>query len=144
MPPRQWRSGLPKGSIPKRWERFPPTCATRTQPPSSSCWRKASTRRPPPGPLSAGRCSSRYDKRSRPARSRRKRPTKSALKRRCAGRKANISSSSAHTPTRATCIITSISIPRLLTVPGNSIISSAPALPSGGCLTGFVWSMICP
>ena len=48
-----------------------------------------------------------------------------------------------HTPTqtRDTYTITFISIQRPLTVPGSSIILSAPALPCGGSLTGCALSM---
>ena len=43
--------------------------------------------------------------------------------------------------TKATSTITFISIQRPLTVPGSSIILSAPALPCGGSLTGCALSM---
>ena len=45
------------------------------------------------------------------------------------------------THTGATSTITFISIQRPLTVPGSSIILSAPALPCGGSLTGCALSM---
>ena len=43
-----------------------------------------------------------------------------------------------------TSTITFITTPQPLTAPESSIISSAPALPCGGCLTGCVLSMSCP
>ena len=49
---------------------------------------------------------------------------------------------SAPTQTRGTSTITFISIQRPLTVPGSSIILSAPVLPCGGSLTGCALSMI--
>ena len=53
----------------------------------------------------------------------------------------SISFLSAPTQTRATSTITFISIQRPLTVPGSSIILSAPVLPCGGSLTGCALSM---
>ena len=41
-------------------------------------------------------------------------------------------------------IITSTTIPPPMTAPGSSATSSAPRSPCGGCLTGYVWSTICP
>ena len=52
---------------------------------------KASTRRKRAGPWSAGPCSFRSGRRSRPVRSRRRRQTKSAMKRPCAGQRASTS-----------------------------------------------------
>lgn len=34
--------------------------------------------------------------------------------------------------------------PPPMTAPGSSATSSAPRSPCGGCLTGYVWSTICP
>ena len=57
----------------------------------------------------------------------------------CGGRRESTSSSSPPTPTRPISITTFITIPLPLTVPINTGISSAPAVPSGGCPTPSVW-----
>lgn len=41
-------------------------------------------------------------------------------------------------------VITFTTIPPPMTAPGSSATSSAPRSPCGGCLTGYVWSTICP
>ena len=58
--------------------------------------------------------------------------------------KGSISFSSVPIQTGDTSTITFITTPQPLTAPESSIISSAPALPCGGCLTGCVLSMSCP
>ena len=73
-----------------------------------------------------------------------RRPTGSAMRRRCAGQRENINFLSAPILTRATFTITFTTIPRPMTAPGNSATSSAPALPCGGCLTGYAWNTRCP
>ena len=91
-----------------------------------------------------GACSFRSGRRSYPARSRRRRQTKSAMKRPCAGQRASTSFSFVPTSTRATFTITFITTPQPRTAPGSFITSSAPALRCGGSLTGCASSMSCP
>ena len=131
------------GSIRKSWGLCLPISVILHPPPLSFCCRKASTRRKRAGPWSAGPCSFRSGRRSRPARSRRRRQTKSAMKQPCAGQRASTSSLSVPTLTKATFTITFITTPPPWTVPGNSITSSAPALRCGGSLTGCALSTSC-
>ena len=69
------------------------------------------------GPYLAGPCSFRSGRRSCPGRLRRKKQTVSAMKRRCAGQRESISSSSVRIPTRPISTITFISMRRPLTAP---------------------------
>lgn len=82
--------------------------------------------------------------RSNPGRSRRRRRTASAMKRQCAGQRANTPFSLPPTQTRRTSTITFITIRPRWTAPGNSGTSSALAVRCGGSLTAFVLKMICP
>ena len=81
---------------------------------------------------------------SSPGRSRRRRPTASAMKRRCAGQRANMPFSLPLTRTRHTSIITFIITRPRWTAPGSSGTSSALAVRCGGSLTAFALKMICP
>jgi len=81
---------------------------------------------------------------SSPGRSRRRRPTASAMKRRCAGQRENMPFSLQPTQTRHISIITFITIRPRWTVPGNSGTSSALAVRCGGSLTAFALKIICP
>ena len=81
---------------------------------------------------------------SSPGRSRRRRPTASAMKRRCAGQRANMPFSLQPTQTRHISIITFITIRPRWTAPGSSGTSSALAVRCGGSLTAFALKMICP
>ena len=78
----------------------------------------------------------------RPVRLRRRRQTKSVMRRPCAGRRESTSFSSVPTLTRAICITIFISIPRPLTAPESFTTSSARPLLCGGSLTRYVLSMI--
>ncbi len=78
------------------------------------------------------------------ARSRPRRPIKSAMKPPYAGQRESISFSFVPTSTRATFTTTFITTPRPTTVPASSITSSAPPLPYGGFLTGCASSTIFP
>ena len=89
-------------------------------------------------------CAIRSASRSSPGRSRRRRPTASAMKRQCAGQRANTPFSLPPTQTRRTSTITFITIRPRWTAPGNSGTSSALAVRCGGSLTAFVLKMICP
>ena len=95
------------------------------------------------GPYLAGHCSFRSDRRSCPGRLRRKKQTVSVMKRRCAGQRESISSSSVRIPTRPISTITFISMRRPLTAPGNFIISLVRPLPCGGSLTACASNMNC-
>ena len=79
------------GSIRKSWGLCLPTSAIRHRPPAEFLLTKASTRRKRAGPWSAGPCSFRSGRRFLPVRSRRRRQTKSAMKRPCAGQRASTS-----------------------------------------------------
>ena len=81
---------------------------------------------------------------SSPGRSRRRRPTASAMKRRCAGQRASTPFSLPPTQTRHTSTITFITIRPRWTAPGSSGTSSALAALCGGSLTAFALKMICP
>ena len=130
------------GSIRKSWEPCLPIFAIRHRPPPSFFWQKASTWRRRAGPWSAGPCSFRSGRLFRPVRLRRRRQTKSVMRRPCAGRRESTSFSSVPTLTRAICITIFISIPRPLTAPESFTTSSARPLLCGGSLTGYVLSMI--
>ena len=89
-------------------------------------------------------CAIRSANRSNPGRSRRRRPTASAMKRRCAGQRASMPFSLPPTRTRHTSIITFITTRPRWTAPGSSVTSSALAVRYGGSLTAFALKMICP
>ncbi len=89
-------------------------------------------------------CAIRSANRSNPGRSRRRRPTASAMKRRCAGQRASMPFSLLLTRTRHTSIITFIITRPRWTAPGSSGTSSALAVRCGGSLTAFALKMICP
>ena len=89
-------------------------------------------------------CAIRFASPSSPGRSRRRRPTASAMKRRCAGQRANTPFSLPPTRTRRTSTITFITIRPRWTAPDNSGTSSALVVRCGGSLTAFVLKMICP
>ena len=95
------------------------------------------------GPYLAGPCSFRSGRRSCPGRLRRKKQTVSAMKRRCAGQRESISSSSVRIPTRPISTIIFISMRRPLIAPGNFIISLVRPLPCGGSLTACASNMNC-
>lgn len=88
-------------------------------------------------------CAIRSANRSNPGRSRRRRPTASAMKRQCAGQRENTPFSLPPTQTRRTSTITFITIRSRWTAPGNSGTSSALAVRCGGSLTALVLKMIC-
>ena len=77
-------------------------------------------------------------------RSRRRRQTASAMKRRCAGQRASMPFSLPPTRTRRTSTITFITTRPRWTAPGSSVTSSALAVRYGGSLTAFALKMICP
>ena len=81
---------------------------------------------------------------SSPGRSRRRRRTASAMKRQCAGQRANTPFSLPLTRTRHTSIITFITTRPRWTVPGSFGTLSALAVRCGGSLTAFALKMICP
>ena len=81
---------------------------------------------------------------SSPGRSRRRRQTASAMKRRCAGQRASTPFSLPPTRTRRTSTITFIITRPRWTVPGSSGTLSALAVRCGGSLTAFALKMICP
>ena len=81
---------------------------------------------------------------SSPGRSRRKRRTASAMKRRCAGQRASTPFSLPPTQTRHTSTTTFIITRPRWTAPGNSGTLSALAVRCGGSLTAFALKMICP
>ena len=89
-------------------------------------------------------CAIRSANRSSPVRSRRRRRTASAMKRQCAGQRANTPFSLPPTQTRRTSTITFITTQPRWTAPGNSGTSSALAVRYGGSLTAFALKMICP
>ena len=82
--------------------------------------------------------------RSSPGRSRRRRPTASAMKWRCAGQRASTPFLLPPTRTRHTSTITFIIIRPRWIAPGSFGTSSALAARCGGSLTAFVLKMICP
>ena len=127
----------------RNWDRCPRTFATIPRHIRSFCWCIASTRPKQAGSLIVGRCSSKYAKRSSREKSPRRKPTGSATKSLCVGRRANTNSLSVLTLIRAISTTISITIPRLTIAPGSTTTSSAPALPYGGYLTGYVWKMTC-
>ena len=88
-------------------------------------------------------CAIRSASHSSPGRSRRRRPTASAMKRRCAGQRANTPFSLPPTRTRRTSTITFITIRPRWTVPGSFGTLSALAVRCGGSLTAFALKMIC-
>ena len=67
-----------------------------------------------------------------------------AMKRRCAGQRANTPFSLPLIQTAATSTITFTTIPLPWTAPGNSGIFSDRRRPCGNSLTGCAWSMTCP
>ena len=81
---------------------------------------------------------------SSPGRSRRRRQTASAMKRRCAGQRASMPFSLQPTRTRHTSTITFITTRPRWTAPGSSVTSSALAVRYGGSQTAFALKMICP
>ena len=81
---------------------------------------------------------------SSPGKSRQRRQTASAMKRRCAGQRASMPFSLPPTRTRHTFTITFITTQPRWTAPGNSGTSSALAVRCGGSLTAFALKMICP
>ena len=81
---------------------------------------------------------------SSPGRSRRRRQTASAMKRRCAGQRASMPFSLPPTQTRHTSTTTFIITRPRWTAPGNSGTLSALAVRCGGSLTAFALKMICP
>ena len=89
-------------------------------------------------------CAIRSASHSSPERSRRRRPTASAMKRRCAGQRASTPFSLPPTRTRHTSTITFITTRPRWTAPGSSGTSSALAVRCGGSLTAFALRMICP
>ena len=93
--------------------------------------------------FSAGPCSFRSGSVSARGRLQRKKQTVLVMKRRCAGQRESISSSSVRIPTRPISTITFISMRRPLTAPGNFIISLVRPLPCGGSLTACASNMNC-
>ena len=81
---------------------------------------------------------------SSPGRSRRKRRTASAMKRRCAGQRASTPFSLPPTQTRHTSTTTFIITRPRWTAHGSSGTLSVLAVRCGGSLTAFVLKMICP
>ncbi len=89
-------------------------------------------------------CAIRSASHSSPGRSHRRRPTASAMKRRCAGQRASTPFSLPPTRTRRTSTTTFIITRPRWTAPGSSETLSALAVRCGGSLTAFALKMICP
>ena len=89
-------------------------------------------------------CAIRSASHSSPGRSHRRRPTASAMKRRCAGQRASMPFSLPPTRTRHTSTTTFITTRPRWTAPGSSGTLSALAVRCGGSLTAFALKMICP